>query len=55
MFHQIPTKQSTELELLAYQVALMTTVANINEELSRVKEILERKRNRRKRKERGQS
>ena len=55
MFHQIPTKQSTEVELMAYQIALMTTVANINEELSRVKEILERKRNRRKRKERGQS
>ena len=55
MFHQIPTKQSTEVELMAYQIALMTTVANINEELLRVRETLERKKNKRKRNERGQS
>ena len=55
MFHRIPTKQSTELELMAYQVALLTTVANINAELLRVKESLERKRNKRKRNERGLS
>ena len=36
-------------------ITFATTVANINEELLRVKETLERKRNKRKRNERGQS
>ena len=34
--HKINLEQSTEHELMAYQIALMTIVSNINNELERV-------------------
>jgi len=34
--HKINLEQSTESELMAYQIALMTIVSNINNELERV-------------------
>ena len=40
MQHKINLEQSNEFELMSYQIALMTVVSNINEELLRVKEKL---------------
>jgi hypothetical protein len=40
MQHKINLEQANEFELMSYQIALMTVVSNINEELLRVKEKL---------------